>query len=282
MVGSSGDGPIPRKEIMSLSSFREPTISANIYIDMKNTEITDYRKVNTAAEIMRKLNESRMHLRLSNLFSCIVAFRDVLEIFLNSAEYIRADRAKVVEALNEFQHVIPKSHQFRDLYGVVSFRDNDFATTYEFIGQLIIIKEDEINNVLINRDVGRSLNLDKLNEEERQRILKIVSLTERGEQMVLTQMVAQNDELASLVLSYYNESGISSRLAGDINRAVQEYKKALFIAPEDENLFYNLARAYIEMGNKKQAEDCVSMALKLNPHFHEGLKLQAYISQWVT
>jgi tetratricopeptide (TPR) repeat protein len=245
-------------------------------------EIKDYRKVSNAAEIIRKLNESRTHLRLSNLFSCIVAFRDVLEIFLNSTEYIRADRAKIVEALNEFQRVISKSHQFRDLYGVVSFRDNDFATTYEFIGQLIIIKEDEINNVLLNRDVGRSLNLDKLNDEERQRILKIVSLTERGEQMVLTQMVAQNDELASLVLSYYNESGISSRLAGDINHAIQEYKKALFIAPEDENLFYNLARAYMEVGDKKQAEDCVSMALKLNPDFHEGLKLQAYISQWVT
>jgi tetratricopeptide (TPR) repeat protein len=109
----------------------------------------------------------------------------------------------------------------------------------------------------------------------------MVSLTERGEQMVLTQMVAQNDELASLVLSFYNESGINSRIAGDINRAIQEYKKALFIAPEDENLYYNLARAYIEIGNKKQAEDSINMAMKLNPRFYDGLKLQAYISHWV-
>jgi tetratricopeptide (TPR) repeat protein len=244
-------------------------------------ETTDYRKVNNAAEIIRKLNESRMHLRLSNLFSCIVTFREVLETFINSADYLRADKAKVSEALNEFQHIISRSHQFRDLYGAVSFRDNDFTTTFEFIGQLIKIKEDEITSVLLNREVGQSLNLDRLNEEERQKILKMVSLTERGEQMVLTQMVAQNDELASLVLSFYNESGINSRIAGDINRAIQEYKKALFIAPEDENLYYNLARAYIEIGNKKQAEDSINMAMKLNPRFYDGLKLQAYISHWV-
>jgi tetratricopeptide (TPR) repeat protein len=244
-------------------------------------ETTDYRKVNTAAEIIRKLNESRTHLRLSNLFSCIVTFREVLETFINSTDYIRADKAKVSDALNEFQRIISKSHQFRDLYGAVSFRDNDFATTFEFIGQLIKIKEDDIRSVLLNREVGQSLNLDRLSEENRQKILKMVSLAERGEQMSLIQMVAQNDDLASLILSYYNESGISCRLGGDINRAIQEYKKALFIAPDDENLYYNLARAYIEIGNKEQAEDSIGMAMKLNPHFYEGLKLQAYISQWV-
>jgi tetratricopeptide (TPR) repeat protein len=238
-----------------------------------------YRKVNASAEIINKLDESKKHLLLSNLFSCIVTFREVLEIFIKSANNIRHDKTKVYGALNEFQRVISGSHQFRDLYGAVSFRDNDFATSLEFIGQLIKIKEDEINGVLLSREVGQRLNLDRFNEEKRQTILQMVSLAEQGEQMALTRMVAQNDELASLVLAFYNETGISCRVAGDISRAVQEYKKALFIAPDDENLYYNLARAYIEIGNKEQAEDSIRMAVRLNEHFYEGFKLQAYISR---
>lgn len=240
-----------------------------------------YRTVNSATEIMRKLDESRKHLRLSNLFSCIVTFRDVLEAFINATGIVQADRVKVSSALNDFQHKVTGSHQFKDLYGAVSFRDDDFTTSFEFIGQLIKIKEDEIASVLINKEVGQSLNLDNLSDEERQKTLMMVSLVERGEQMALTQMVAENDELASLVLSYYNENGITYRASKEINRAIQEYKKALFISPDDENLYYNIARAYIETGNKKRAEESIRMAMKLNPKFHEGLKLQKHISQWI-
>jgi tetratricopeptide (TPR) repeat protein len=239
-----------------------------------------YRTVNSATEIMRKLDESRKNLRLSNLFSCIVTFREVLETYIGATGIIQADRIKVANALNDFQQKIASSHQFRDLYGAVSFRDNDFQTSYEFIGQLIKIKEDEIASVLINKDVGQSLNLDNLTEEEQQNTLMMVSLVERGEQTVLTQMVAENDDLASLVLAYYNDNGISYRENGDTNRAIAEYKKALFISPDDENLYYNLARAYIELGNKKSAEESIRMAMKLNPQFYEGLKLQSYINHW--
>ena len=105
-------------------------------------------------------------------------------------------------------------------------------------------------------------------------------MVERREQMVLRQLVSENNELASLVLSYYNDHGINLRAAGDVNKSIQEYKKALFISPDDEHLFYNLARAYIEIGNKKKALESIKLALNLNPEFIEGLKLQNYINQW--
>lgn len=108
----------------------------------------------------------------------------------------------------------------------------------------------------------------------------MVSLAERGEQMALFEMVADNDEIASLVLSYYNDNGINYCTTGDVTRAISEYKKALFISPDDEHLYYNIARAFIEMGDKRAAEVSINMALKLNPQFYEGLKLQNYIVQW--
>jgi hypothetical protein len=34
------------------------------------------------------------------------------------------------------------------------------------------------------------------------------------------------------------------------------------------------------MGDKKNAEENIRLAINLNPDFKEGLKLQNYISQW--
>jgi tetratricopeptide (TPR) repeat protein len=234
----------------------------------------------SATAIMRKLDESKKHLRLSNIFSCIVSFREVLDTFVKATHITESDRGIVAAALNDFQQKLASSHQFRDLYGAVTFRDNDFLTSYEFIGQLIQIKEDEIAGVLIGKEVGQSLSLDDLSEEEQQKTLMMVSSVERGEQMVLRQLISENDELASLVLAYYNDNGINLRAAGEANKAILEYKKALFVSPDDEHLFYNLARAYIEIGNQEEALENIRLALMLNPEFDEGLKLQNYINQW--
>ncbi len=243
-------------------------------------ETTVHKTPPSAAEIMRKLDESKKHLRLSNIFSCIVSFREILDTFVKATHITESDRGLVAAALNEFQQKLADSHQFRDLYGAVTFRDNDFLTSYEFIGQLIQIKEDEIAGVLIGKEVGQSLSLDDLGQEERQKTLMMVSLVERGEQMVLRQLISENDELASLVLAYYNDTGINMRAAGDINKAIQEYKKALFVSPDDEHLFYNLARAYMEIGNREKALESIHLALTINPEFTEALKLQNYINQW--
>lgn len=239
-----------------------------------------YRSTGSPTEIMRKLDESRKHLKLNNLFSCIVTFREVLNDYINASGILRADKIKLAHAINEFQQRIASSYQFRDLYGAFTFRDDDFHTSYEFFGQLIKIKEDEIAGVLINKDVGQSLNLDNLSEEDQQKALMMISLVERGEQMALLEMVSQNDDVASLVFSYYNDNGINCRITGDTTKAIQEYKKALSISPDDEHLYYNIARVFIEMGDKRAAEDSINMAMKINPEFYEGLKLQNYIIHW--
>lgn len=241
-----------------------------------------YKKVNAITEIARKLDESKKHLRLSNVFSCIITFREVLEIFINATSISQTDRVKAAGTLNEFQHRIQNSSQFRDLYGAVTFRDDDFRTTYEFIGQLIKIKEDEIADFLQDKEIRQFLNLDDLDEEDRQKTLIMISLVERGEQMVLRQLVSENEELASLVLSYYNDNGINLRATGELDKAIQEYKKALFISPDDEHLFYNMARTYIENSNQAKALESIRLALVLNPNFKEGLKLQNYINRLIS
>ncbi len=239
-----------------------------------------YKTASSATEIMRKLDQGRKHLRSGNLFSCISTFHDALQAYVNIKSIIEADRIKVAGAFNDFQKQITNSRQFKDLYGTFSFRNNDFSTTLDFVSELIKIKEDEIADILVNEEVNHILRQANLSKEEQNITKVMVSLVERGEQLELREMVAENDALASLVLAYYNDTGISCRTSGDIDKAITEYKKAISISPDDENLYYNVARAYLEKGKKEDAEECIGLAVKINPKFREGLKLQHYIRKW--
>jgi tetratricopeptide (TPR) repeat protein len=239
-----------------------------------------YKNKNGAAEVTRKLGEGKKHLQDGNLFSSIVALREVLDAFINLRKVPQNEKNKLAGTINDFQRTLASSQEFNDLYGKVYFRENDFSTSYDFLCQLIKIKEEEITDVLVNENVGQMLNLNYLSREDQKTTKLMVSLVERGEMSALRELVDANDNLGSLVLAFYNETGINHRLSGNMDRAIIEYKKALSVSPSDENLYYNMARAYIEIGQKQNAEASITQALQINPQFSEGLKLANYIKNW--
>jgi tetratricopeptide (TPR) repeat protein len=231
----------------------------------------------SAAEIMRNLDQCRKHLKTGNLFSCISNFHDVLDEYINAIDITESDRIKVMAALNDFQQLLSKDRQFQDSYGTFSFRHNDFDTSLNFINQLIKIREEEISDFLLNKEIIKIMSQANLDRTERETMKLIVTLVERGEQYTLQEIVAENDLLAYMVLSYYNDTGINDRISGNTEKAIKAYRKALSISPNDENLYYNIARAYLEQKNNKAAEVSIDQALVINPDFGEGLKLQQYI-----
>jgi tetratricopeptide (TPR) repeat protein len=52
--------------------------------------------------------------------------------------------------------------------------------------------------------------------------------------------------------------------------AIDEYKKALAVDPEDENLYYNLGTAYMSAKMMDNAVEQFQKALELFPDFHEA------------
>jgi tetratricopeptide (TPR) repeat protein len=248
--------------------------------DTRHMEVISDKKSISPTDVMLKITEGEKHLRKGNLFSSIVTFREVLNLFINMKNASQKDRTALTGVINDVQRKLAASREFTDLYGKVFFRDDDFATSYDFLCQLITIKEEEIANVLVNEEVSQSLNLDYLGKEDQKTTKLMVSLVERGELSVLRELVAAHDGLGSLILSFYNEAGISQRKAGNIDKAIVEYKKALSVSPNDEHVYYNMARAYIEIGQKRNAEVSIGQALQINPQFQEGLILQKYIQQW--
>jgi tetratricopeptide (TPR) repeat protein len=238
-----------------------------------------YRRTNEATEAMRRLNAAKKHLQDGNLFSSIVALRDVLEILPNLHNVQEKDQKRLTDAINDFLRVLAVSQEFNDLYGKVYFRDDDFSTSYDFLCQLIRIKEEEVAEVLVNETVTGMLQLSTLGEEDQKTARLMVSLVERGEVSALRDLVAANESVGSLVLAFYNETGIGHRISGNVDKAILEYKKALSIAPGDEHLYYNLARAYLALGQKKNAEASIAQAMRINPDFREGVKLTRHIER---
>ncbi len=78
-------------------------------------------------------------------------------------------------------------------------------------------------------------------------------------------------------LRTYNQMGIALRKQGKFDAAIQNYLKAVKLAPRDENLLYNLSRAYFEAKDLDRAQRTIQSALKLNPEFHEAQELLVVI-----
>ncbi len=73
--------------------------------------------------------------------------------------------------------------------------------------------------------------------------------------------------LSSADIKTFNLLGIALRKQGKWREAIQEYQKALQIVPDDENLYYNMAMAYAEGSDFRQAQRQLTKAIEINGQF---------------
>lgn len=87
---------------------------------------------------------------------------------------------------------------------------------------------------------------------------------------LLRKSITQNESVHK-----YNRLGIALRKQGKWKEAVEEYQKALIIAPDNEVIHFNMGMAYLEGskivgGNKQKAYECFKKALEINPDLKEA------------
>lgn len=78
----------------------------------------------------------------------------------------------------------------------------------------------------------------------------------------------------------YNRLGIALRRKKRFKEAIEEYGKAIALAPDDEVLHYNIGRAYLEDGQRAKAIDSFNKALRLDPDFDECKKALAQVDPY--
>ena len=229
-----------------------------------------------AGRINKKLLECRTHLQKNNIYSCLTGLKEVLEK-LRTTRMLPADEKQLHKDINQFQDDLSSSPAFRHLYGPVTFKDDDFETSLDFMKQLIQIKEEEIITAMEiqkNKETSSS-DLSDLQK----RVNEIMTFVEKGDFSTAKEVAEKDEEAADALMENYNTLGIQYRKAKDFEKAIMTFKKALFVRPEDEGLYYNMARSYIEAGDWKSAKNAMEEALKASPHFQEGIQLLAFIKE---
>ncbi len=227
-----------------------------------------------AGIIARDLRECLRQLQKGNIFSCLVAFEDILKRML-ATTMLPADEKDLNQAINSFQKELAASKIFRDVYGPVTFRDNDIATALDFMKQLIEIKEEE-TRALLNVEAKTETGIKATGPDQ---VHTIKTLIEKGDHAAAQELLADKEDLAARLAEEYNDAGIEHRRAGRLEEAIREFRKALVVLPRDEGLFYNLARAYIGKEDWQEAAVTIGSGLQINPDFTEGVKLLKYIRE---
>ncbi|MBF0481545.1 MAG: tetratricopeptide repeat protein [Desulfovibrionaceae bacterium] len=76
----------------------------------------------------------------------------------------------------------------------------------------------------------------------------------------------------------FNEFGINLRKNKMYDQALDYYKRAEDLSPQDENLFYNTARAFFEKSQYRQCVEYLNKALGLNPDLPAAKQFLDYIA----
>ncbi len=77
----------------------------------------------------------------------------------------------------------------------------------------------------------------------------------------------------------FNEFGMNLRKTGMQDQAIDYYERALQMTTQDENLHYNIARAFYEKGNLEKCADHLAKALALNKDHAEAQKFFEFVKK---
>ncbi|MFH1134953.1 MAG: tetratricopeptide repeat protein [Pseudomonadota bacterium] len=124
-------------------------------------------------------------------------------------------------------------------------------------------------------EYGKALKLDEENVRANFGVAKVYLATGETEKARETfQKLAQVEAIFEEQNKHiFNELGIELRRLGLFGQAITFYKRALSVAKDDENLYFNIGRAFHEKNEPEKARKCLQAALKLNPNMPEAVRL---------
>jgi tetratricopeptide (TPR) repeat protein len=160
---------------------------------------------------------------------------------------------EVMGNLRQVQKAVARGDKFRK-------RGENFTAEYEYANALNLDEQ----NVRANFGIGLCL----LARDE----------TDKAKQ-VFERILGIDSAFADEHKHLFNEYGIELRKKKLFGQAVDYYRRAIELSDDDENLWYNLARAQFERGDYPKALDGVTRCLELAPDHAEGRKMLDYMTR---
>lgn len=164
-------------------------------------------------------------------------------------------------------------------YEPSKFKDNKVVLTNPLVDKAIANAENHVARKEYfsgEYEYGKALKLDEVNVRANFGLGKLyleIGEVEKGI-MVFSSLAQQDNVLEPENKHFFNELGIELRNLKLYEQAIDFYQKALGVAPDDENLMFNIARACREGGNKELALDYLNQALAINPELEAAKRLK--------
>lgn len=94
---------------------------------------------------------------------------------------------------------------------------------------------------------------------------------------VFEQLIALDGFASAEFKHLFNQFGIELRKQDMLDQACRYYSRAIEVCATDENLYFNLARAFVQGGRIGEAENALEKCLNINPGHEEGQKFKKYL-----
>ncbi len=139
------------------------------------------------------------------------------------------------------------------------------------------------NHFSAEMEYGKALKLDEDNVRATFGIG--ICYIERGEKekadQVFRKLVGMEAAFECEHKHLFNEFGIALRRGEMYEQAIAYYERAVALAPDDENLHFNIARAAYQKGDVRMVYRHVSLCLELNPGHEKALQVKAHLDRKV-
>jgi len=224
-----------------------------------------------------------MNLKQGKIAACLIGFKEVIE---KNPVIPKSDSEKgeLNQGIETFLKTLSDHKKFKEIFGEVHFGDTDLETNLEFIKSMIVAQEQDIVE-RIQKDEeaaeGQRLKIasaePKKKEEIQQKIEEAIKLIDEEKLSQAREIISSSEAIQEGVVLHYNALGMKCREEKQFDEAVSNYNKAISISAEDENLQYNIARAYFEASKFDRAADYLDKSLKINSEFKEGKAFYNYL-----
>jgi len=233
-------------------------------------------KITNLTELLHRFHNCETQLRQGKIAPCLISFREVIER-MPAIPKTEKEKKELLGNFESFLKKLSAHKKFQEIFGVMSLGEADIETNLEFIKSMIIAQEEEILERIKKDDEAveaQRLEIDqekqKQLDELKEKIRQAIELLDQDNVPAAMEIIGESDEIREGVALHYNDAGMQARSEKSYEEAVKQYSRAILVAPDDENLYYNMARAHFEAGHSDKAEDSLSKALQINPDFQAG------------
>jgi len=233
-------------------------------------------KISTITELFHRFHNCEMQLKQGKIAACLINFKEVIEKS-PAIPKTEKEKSELHAGIEAFLKNLSAHKKFKEIFGEMSFGDTDLETNLEFIKSMIAAQEEDIVERVKKDEESSEAHRLEIDREKQQQQTEILKKIEQAVRFIdeenlpqALEIIGESEDIREAVLLHYNDMGMQCRTVQEFAQAIENYKKALIVAPDDEHLHYNMGRAHFEAGASDKAENFLANAMRLNPEFKEG------------